>query len=115
MLFAPQIMTWLELPPAAVRTFRVVCLAAFFHVMLLITILMQLYFDLRRQALLTSLIFFTLNTALAIWSVRAGLETYGFGAAIAGLISLLAGYTMLVRALKYLDFYTFTGQPIVAE
>jgi polysaccharide biosynthesis protein PelG len=115
MLFAPQIMAWLELPPTAVRIFRVVCLAAFFHVMLLITVLMQLYFDLRRQALMTSLLFFTLNTVLAIWSVQAGLETYGFGAAIAGLISLIAGYAMLVSALKYLDFYTFTGQPITDD
>jgi len=76
---------------------------------------MQLYFDLRRQALLTSLIFFTLNAALAVWSVQAGLLTYGFGAAVAGLVSLLAGYAMLVKALRYLDFYTFTGQPIKAE
>jgi uncharacterized membrane protein len=114
-LFAPDLLSLFELPPAAVRIFRAVCLGAFFHVMLLITILMQLYFDLRKQALLTSVLFLALNAGFALWSVNAGLRTYGFGYAAAAMISLLVGYSLLAKSIEYLDYYTFTGQPITVK
>jgi len=114
-LFAPELLSLLDLPPAAVRIFRAVCLGAFFHVMLLITILMQLYFDLRKQALATSIVFLLLNTGFAVWSVRNGINTYGFGYAAASMISLLVGYSLLAKSIEYLDYYTFTGQPITSE
>ena len=34
---------------------------------------------------------------------------------MAGLVSLLVGYGLMTRALRYVDFYAFTNQPIVAE
>lgn len=111
-LFAPFIIDFLELPPVGVRLFRLTCLGAFFHVMLLITILMQMYFDLRTQAMATSVVFFVLNGGLAWWSVSRGIETYGIGYALASFLSLLLGYTMLYRALERLDYMTFTNQPI---
>ena len=114
-IFAPYFLEALNLPETSVRIFRVVCIGAFFHVMLLITILMQLYFDLRNQALGTTLLFFTTNCLFALWSVLAGVSTYGFGYALSGLISLLAAYVMLTRALRNLDYYIFTSQPISAE
>ncbi|MHC4470015.1 MAG: exopolysaccharide Pel transporter PelG [Planctomycetota bacterium] len=115
MIFAPYLLKHLELPATAIRIFRAVCVGAFFHVMLLVTILMQLYFDLRRQALVTSVLFLCLNASLAFWSVAAGISTYGFGYAIAALVSLLIGYTQLTKALDNLDYYVFTSQPITAE
>jgi uncharacterized membrane protein len=114
-LFAPEIMELVELPPASVRIFRAVCLGAFFHVMLLITILMQLYFDLRKQALITAIVFLGLNSGLAVWSVTMGLTTYGFGYAAAAMISLLIGYSLLAKSIEHLDYYTFTNQPIASE
>jgi hypothetical protein len=111
-LFAPFIIDFLKLPPVGVRLFRLTCLGAFFHVLLLITILMQMYFDLRAQAMATSVVFFVLNGGLAWWSVSRGIETYGIGYALASFLSLLLGYTMLYRALERLDYMTFTNQPI---
>jgi uncharacterized membrane protein len=115
LIFAPFLLPRLGLPPVAVRVFRALCLGAFFQVMLLITLLMQLYFDLRWKALFTSLIFLVLNTGFAILSVKTGLWTYGFGYALATLLSLLIGYAMLARASRHLDYYVFTGQPIAAD
>jgi uncharacterized membrane protein len=111
-VFAPYLIEWLELPEIAVRVFRLACLGAFFHVMLLITILMQLYFDLRLQAAGTSLTFLLLNGGLAWWSVNMGETTYGVGYAAAAFLSLLLGYSLLHRSLEQLDYLTFTGQPI---
>ncbi len=114
-LFAPPIVEFLELPPAAIRVFRLTCLGALFHVLLLITILMQMYFDLRTQALATSLVFFVLNGTLAWWSVHRGIDTYGVGYALASFLSLLLGFLLLHRALDRLDYMTFTSQPISTD
>ncbi|MHC4491439.1 MAG: exopolysaccharide Pel transporter PelG, partial [Planctomycetota bacterium] len=114
-LFAPVICDTLKLPPIAVRLFRLTCLGAFFHVLLLINILMQMYFDLRKQALATSLAFLALNGILAWWSVNRGVETYGIGYALASFMSLLLGYLLLYRSLDQLDYMTFTSQPIGSD
>jgi len=111
-IFAPFLIQILELPPLAVRVFRLACLGAFFHVMLLLTILMQMYFDLRAQAMGTSLVFLVLNAGLAWWSVEMGPATYGVGYCAAAFLSLLLGYALLHRSLERLDYLTFTGQPI---
>jgi uncharacterized membrane protein len=92
-IFAPFIIEFLELPPVAKRIFRLTAAGAFFHVMLLLTMLMQLYFDLRKQALATAVVFFALNGGLAWWSVDRGVETYGVGYAVASFLTLLLGYT----------------------
>jgi len=114
-LFAPVICETLKLPPIAVRLFRLTCLGGLFHVLLLINILMQMYFDLRKQALATSLTFFALNGLLAWWSVNRGVETYGIGYALASFLSLLLGYLLLYRSLDRLDYMTFTSQPIGSD
>ena len=111
-IFAPVIIKFLELPEIGTRVFRLTCLGAFFHVLLLTTVLMQLYFDLRKQAMATAAIFLLLNGGLAWWSVGRGIETYGIGYSIASFLSLLLGYTLLHRALERLDYLTFTNQPI---
>ncbi|MHC4955125.1 MAG: exopolysaccharide Pel transporter PelG [Planctomycetota bacterium] len=111
-IFAPYLIEWLELKPVAVRVFRLACLGAFFHVMLLIVILMQMYFDLRRQAMGTTFVFLVLNAGMAWWSVDLGVGTYGIGYVTASFISLLLGYSLLHRSLEKLDYLTFTGQPI---
>jgi uncharacterized membrane protein len=111
-VFAPQIMDLLEMPDVSVRIFRLTALGALFHVLMLITILMQLYFDLRNQAFISSVVFLVLNASLAAWSVGEGIHSYGVGYAAASLLSLLLAYTLLTRSLEKLDFYTFTNQPI---
>ena len=111
-VFAPFVVQVLELPPVAIRILRLTCLGAFFHVMLLLTMLMQLYFDLRTQALGTAVVFFVLNAGLAFWSVDRGIASYGIGYAIASFLSLLLGYTLLHRSLERLEHLTFTNQKI---
>jgi len=114
-VFAPIIIDVLKLPPLGVRVFRLTCLGALFHVLLLINILMQMYFDLRRQALATSLVFLLLNGGLAWWSVTRGVETFGVGYATASFFSLLFGFLLLHRSLDRLDYHTFTSQPIGSQ
>ncbi len=111
-LFAPVLIRVLEMETAAVGIFRRACLGALFHVFLLITVLVQLYFDFRKEALITSFVFLVLNGALAFVSVVEGVETYGVGYALASFLSLGLAFFLLHRGLDQLDFRVFTNQAI---
>ena len=107
-LFAQPVMEFFGMPEGAVRVFRVAALGAFFHVLLLVTVLVQLYFDLRREALFCSAVFFVANGALTWISMDLGIAFYGTGYTLAALGSLLLAFTMLVRSLGNLEFLTFS-------
>ncbi len=114
-IMAPAIVNLLELPEAAVRVFRLSCLGALFHVMLLIANLVLLYFDLRKQALVSCLVFLVLNGVFAVISVHLGVETYGLGYALASMISLILAFSFLTSSLRDLDYLTFSSQPKVMQ
>ena len=78
---------------------------------LLITTLVLLYFDLRRYALGTCLLFLVLNGTLAGLTMETGVETYGLGYALSSLIALTTAVLLLAKGLRELDFMTFTSQP----
>ncbi len=115
LVFAPNIIAWLKLPDAMVTTFRCCCVGAFFHVLLLITILIQLYLDLRGTALATTVTFLVANTGFAIAGIYAGPSAYGLGYAAAAFISLVVGYVLLMKKCEKLAYLTFTNQPSVVE
>jgi uncharacterized membrane protein len=54
------------------------------------------------------------NLGLAIWSVNTGMETYGSGYALAGLVAMAVAYELLQRSLSKLEFITFARQPVAA-
>ncbi|MBK8976660.1 MAG: exopolysaccharide Pel transporter PelG [Planctomycetes bacterium] len=106
-VFAPRIVAGLGLPPSAVDVLRPMCVGALLHVGLLVTLLVLLYFDRRRDALLTSLLFLTANVAGAATAARVGLAAYGFGYAVAALVALVFALQRLGRALANLEYLTF--------
>ncbi|MFO0985028.1 MAG: exopolysaccharide Pel transporter PelG [Planctomycetota bacterium] len=110
-VFAHQITGAFGLPPAAVPIFRLACLGAFFHVLFLLTMTTQLYFDLQREAHLSALVFLVLSAGLGLASARVGLATYGLGYAVSAFVALLVAFQLLRRSLGRLDFLTFTRQP----
>tara|TARA_R110002072_G_scaffold25443_2_gene84974 strand:+ start:34456 stop:35829 length:1374 start_codon:yes stop_codon:yes gene_type:complete len=106
--FAPQILAWLDMPDGILRTFRMACLGAFFQVFLLITILVLLYFDLQRRALIAAASFLILNGGLAWLTVTSGYATYGAGYAVAGFVSLAFAWLSLQQALPKLEYMALT-------
>ncbi|MDJ0973477.1 MAG: exopolysaccharide Pel transporter PelG [Planctomycetota bacterium] len=111
LIFAPQIVAMLGLPPDAAPVFRACCLGSFFHVLLLVTVLILLYFDLRAEALVTAGIFLMGNAVLAFWSLDNGTHYYGVGYAIASLMGLAVGYLFLYQRSAVLEFLAFTKRP----
>lgn len=111
-LAAPQLVAILGLGEAAVAVVRACCIGAFFHVLLLVVILVQLYFDMRSAALWTAVAFLVANAALALWSVGAGIHSYGVGYAIACFAALVVGYLILARNYDRLEYLAFTQPPV---
>ncbi|MCB9890814.1 MAG: exopolysaccharide Pel transporter PelG [Planctomycetes bacterium] len=109
-VLAPFVLELLGLPQSAMRLFRLTCLGAFFHVLLLITILVQLYFDLRVAAFASATVFCIANGGLTVWSRALGFEFHGAGYAAASLISVVVAYVLLDRRLRWLEFETFASQ-----
>ena len=109
-VLAPWLLELLGLPDSATRLFRLTCLGAFFHVLLLIAILIQLYFDLQRAALISALVFLLSNGGLTLWTRSLGFDFYGLGYAMASLISVVVAYVLLDRSLRWLEFETFASQ-----
>ena len=112
-VFASPIVSALDMPPFAARVLRFACLGAAFHALLLVAILLLLYFDLRREALTTAVVFLVANVTFALLSVSQGPATYGLGPALAGLIALTHAVVVLRRSLEDLEFLTFMRQPAV--
>lgn len=109
-IFAPWILEMLGLPESATRLFRLTCLGAFFHVLLLIAILIQLYFDLRIASMISAIVFLLTNGGLTIWTHSLGFDYYGVGYALASLLSVVVAYVLLDRSLRWLEFETFASQ-----
>jgi uncharacterized membrane protein len=114
LVFASEILSALGLPSSAVPMFRLLCLGSLFHVLFLITILLLLYFDQRGAALWSCGVLLVTNLGLAIWSVNTGMDTYGSGYALAGLVAMAVAYELLQRSLSKLEFITFARQPVAA-
>ncbi|MCA8977969.1 MAG: exopolysaccharide Pel transporter PelG, partial [Planctomycetes bacterium] len=108
--FAPELARLAGLPAFAGHTLRLACVGAFCHVLLLLTVLVLLYFDRRRAALRTTLLFLIANIVLAFASVAMGPESYGLGYALAGLMALVWGVLELRATLTRLDYLTFAQQ-----
>jgi uncharacterized membrane protein len=100
------------MPEATVRVFRLCCVGALFHVLLSITILVQMYFDLRLRALASCAVFCIANGLGAWWSVQQGVTAYGAGYAAASLVSLVFAFGLLNSGLKNLEYQVFHAQPL---
>lgn len=107
-VFAPVVLEALGMPEGMVRTFRLACAGAFFQVFLLIAVLVLLYFDLRREAVESTLCFLVLNGVLAGVSLALGYPVYGAGYAAAGFCSLAWAWFRLQRALPRLEYSCLT-------
>jgi uncharacterized membrane protein len=107
-VFAAPLLRWLDMPEGAVPLFRVLALGAFFHILFLIAVLVQLSFDLRREALLCLVVFFIANGSLTWLSMDLGVAYYGTGYTLAAIFSLLLASTILARSLERLEYLTFS-------
>ena len=110
LIAAPQILNVMRIPESSVAVFRACVLGSLFHVFLLTTLLILLYFDRQTEALITTASFVTLNLALAaIWHER-GPAGAASAYAVSSLVGLGVAGALLTRATQHLIRATFLEQ-----
>ncbi len=77
--------------------------------------LLQLYFDDRKGALLSCAVFFTVNLVVSLWTRTHSPLYYGLGIVAGGLAMYLAALPKLLRYVKNIDYHVFSAQPILAR
>lgn len=77
--------------------------------------LLQLYFNDRRGALMTSFVFFSTNFVITLFTMQGSPSYYGIGLAIAGAAMYVAGLLRLMTYVRKIDYHVFCGQPMLAH
>lgn len=104
------LMRWLGLSTLFLPLLQVQVVAAAMQVMVLAVINVLFYLDERRLVLLLCLELLLGNALLSAWSIQLGPSYYGYGFALALLVTLLHGLHLLDRRFTQLEYRTFMLQ-----
>lgn len=96
----------------SINIFSIMVLGAYSNIILLITMLIQLYFEDRKGALIISSVFLMTNAIASYISLKLGEDFYGFGFFVAATFTLILSLIRLSRFLKDINYNTFCTQPI---
>jgi len=100
-------MAELGLRPSYMGIFRVSLAAMAFYTSAMFCFSFLLHLDLRRPALLIVLTFLVLNGVITVVLLPAGPDLYGYGNMIAATVSLLVGFSLVLRELSWLHYHAF--------
>jgi polysaccharide biosynthesis protein PelG len=92
--------------------FTSLAMGNFVYIFLNITILILLYFDDKRGALIFTIAFFSLNIIFSIFSIDLGQNSFGYGYFISGFICLTAAMIRLFFFVKNISYITYCKQPL---
>lgn len=112
-LFIIQIADAFYLNPAEMGVLRIGILGAFLQMGFLLAINIFFYFDLKKDVLFLTIIFFVSNIVFTLITYHIGVRAYGFGYASTCFVSLACAIFILDSRLKDLDYLTFMQQPIL--
>ena len=106
-MFSLAFMTELGLQPDYMGILRVSLCSMAFYTSAMFCFALLLYLDLRRSALLIVSTFLVLNAALTSALLPFGPDFYGYGSMIAATVTLLVGFSLVVKELSWLHYHAF--------
>jgi len=106
-MFSLAFMTDLGLQPDYMGILRVSLCSMAFYTSAMFCFTLLLYLDLRRPALVIVSTFLVLNAALTLALLPFGPDFYGYGSMIAATVSLLVGFSLVVKELSWLHYHAF--------
>ena len=111
-IFANPLIVLFGYQGIAVPLFRLLVLAAFFHILNLTLNVYYLYFEFRKDALLLSLFFSLTNALLTLLSIAAGPKYYGFGFLASAILTYLLFRPKLFKQVQNIDYLIYISQPL---
>jgi polysaccharide biosynthesis protein PelG len=109
LLLAPALVRAVGGGAEMVPVLRYGLVGALFHMLLIATITVLSYFDLRRELLAVSVAFLILNAGLTAVVAAGGAEFYGYGYCLAALLSFGLAYYLAKSRLDSLLYQTFVA------
>lgn len=77
----------------------------------LVALIVLLYFDRRRSALVVALSFLILQAGATWWSLEMGYAFHGMGTLVANALTAILAFCLVQRSFDDLEFNTFMGRP----
>lgn len=114
-LLSPIIFDYLNISILVRNIFRLATFGALFNIFVLLIILVLLYFEIRKRAVLISILFFIANLFFTYIFSNKGLEYYGWGFLIGSFVSFLLAIFILTTFLKKINYATFALQPLFLQ
>ncbi len=102
-----QLFTLFRLPKVYIPLFDILLLGTSLQVVLLSLIALMFYFDRLTYALITTFVYAVSNSGLSLLSIYLGPYFYGYGFAVATMLSIIIGVILLRRFLHDIHYYTF--------
>jgi uncharacterized membrane protein len=108
--FAPTVFAWFHIPSLHLPLFYVDSVAASFQVLLLAVMNVLFYLDRRRENILLMAVLLLLVPLLSLASLGFGARFFGYGFALALLLTLMLGLLLVNRVMSRLEYETFMLQ-----
>ena len=111
-VFAEPVLVFLGYRGVSLWLFRILMVGVFFHVVNLNLNIILLYYELRKQAFLLTLLFAVSNALLTLASLKLGVAYFGMGFLVSTLLTSLISWRVLKRSVQRIDFLIFASQPL---
>jgi uncharacterized membrane protein len=106
----PSLLTWLGISTLYLPLLQIQVVGASLQVMLLAVLNVLFYLDRRRIVVVLALVFLLANTVFTAITLKLGAPFYGYGFAVALLVTLAVGLVLLDRKLDRIEYETFMFQ-----
>lgn len=110
LIAGPKLLEWAGIPQLYLPLLYIDVVAAGLQVVLLGLLNVFFYLDKRRTVLAVTSLFLVLNGALTWGTLHLGVTWFGYGFALAVLLTVIAGFYLLDRKLESLEYETFMLQ-----
>lgn len=114
-LAAEQIFSYLNISIYLLDIFQMVAFGAVCTTVVSIYIILFLYFDYRVEALKVAVILAITTLVFEFFAIRSGVNYYGLGFSLGGLVTLVYSEFLLNRSIKILNYETFYKQNFIEK
>jgi len=113
LFYAPLFANYLKLESDSIPVLMAAGVGAYFHVFLVVAMLIILYFDQRRIAINLALIFLITNSSFTVFVIKYAPHYMGWGYAAATIVTFCYAAYSMIYILRNVEYLTFVRQPLV--
>ncbi len=111
-LLAKPIFKFLKLNYVIRNIFKITAVGSLFNILFFTIMLILLYFELKKRAMLVAACFFFSNLIFSFYLKDKGVEYFGYGFAISSFITFCLSFILYKSFMNKINYITFARQPI---